>query len=113
MILVVGSLARLPQRGPGVEGGYVPTRNLVPHAVLNENMSRHVAGMGNGGSDVCILGRSLECYWRMDRVIEGMNNIVGCARMILIFFEELHRDSPGAHIDALAHVPGDRCPGQH
>ena len=113
MILVADFITRLPQVARGLEGRIVPHRDAVPHAMLDEDMGRHVTRMGDRGGDIRILERGFECERGVQRVVKGMDHVMRCAGMIVVVLEQLERQRTRLHVDALAHVAGSGGAGQH
>ena len=95
---VADALARIPERYRGLVGRVVRLRHAVPHAALDEDVRRHVPGVGNGGRDVGeAIGRR-QRQRRVHRIVEGVDDVVGRARVIRIALEDAERDRSGQDV---------------
>ena len=72
----VHGLAGLPEVAGGVVGGLVVPGDVVPHAVLDEDVGRHVARVRHGRRDLREAVRSLKRQGGMKRIVEGVNDVV-------------------------------------
>ena len=113
MILVADFIARLPQVACGLVGRIVPHRDTVPHAMLYEDMGRHVTRVGDCGGDIRILERGFERERGVQRVVKGVDHVMRRAGMIVVVLEQLERQRTRAHVDTFAHVAGSGSAGQH
>ena len=84
-----GAVAWLPQLDCYVVGGLVRCGDLLPHAVLDEDVRGHVTGMGYGWRDLRELPRRGKCDGCVHRVVEGVDDVVRRAGMLGVRAEDL------------------------
>ena len=111
MILIIRSVAWHPKCCACIEGSNVPFRDFWPHAVLNKNMGGHMSGMGDGGSRVCVFKCRLERNGCVNRIIECVDDIVRCTRMVFVFLKQFERNGAGAHVESFDRLSCDGSTG--
>ena len=115
------SVAGLPEAVGRLVGGIVRAHHLFPHSVLDEDMGGHVEGVGRIGRDLRVAIGSLQGQRRVNRIVEGVDDVVGRPGVVRVLAEDLAGDGAGAHAAAEIVVPvdadgpeeGDRVEGLH
>jgi hypothetical protein len=114
VVTPVGAVRHVPRRVAGLEEiarhaerAHVLVRDLVPHAVLNEDVRRHVDRVRDGRDDLGVDVRGLERQRRVHRIVERVNDVVHRARMVRIPLEHAEGERSGLHLQPQA-VVGQR-----
>ena len=110
---VAHGIARLPEVAGRFVRGLVAAGYQVPHAVLDEDMRGHVAGVGhrrrNPGKNV----RRRQGDRGVQRIIEGVDYIVRGAGMVGVPVEYAKGNRPGPHLESEAVVSEGPRAAQH
>ena len=64
-----------------VAGANIGGDDIVPQSHGHENMRRHVLRVPSTWSDLRVGACGLETQWGVHRIIEGVNDVVDCARV--------------------------------
>ena len=78
----------------------VLVRDLLPHAVLNENVRGHVDRVRHGRNDLRVKERRVERERRVHRIVEGVNDVVRGPGMVGVAPDDVHRVRAGFHLGA-------------
>ncbi|MYH27689.1 MAG: hypothetical protein F4137_02300 [Acidobacteria bacterium] len=83
-----------------VRGG-VRRRDVVPHPELDEDVRRHVQRVHDTGRDCGEARGRRQRDSRVNRIVEGVNDVVRGARMIRVVVEHPQRDGARLHVRAI------------
>ncbi|MDE2906715.1 MAG: hypothetical protein OXQ28_11595 [Acidobacteriota bacterium] len=76
----------------------VGSDDAFPHAELDEDVRRHVQGVGRGGRDFRVRLRGRQGQDRVLRVVEGVNDEMRRARMVRVAREHVQGNGSGAYL---------------
>ena len=105
---VACAVAGLPQSDRRIVGGLVRIGDLLPHAVLDEDVRGHVARVGDRGRDAGEAARGRQGERRVHRVVEGVDRVMGRAGVVRIPVEQVESDrsrKDAFPLAGLAHGP--------
>ena len=110
---VADAVVGLPQSDGRVVRRLVVLRDEVPHAVLDENVRRHVARVRDRRRYLGVAVDRVECQRGMERIVEGVNGVVHRSGMVAVLVEHLHRDRASPHLKPQRLIAECTGSGQH
>ena len=97
-------MARRPRAPVGSGRGLVGCHRFIPHAHRHEDVAGHVPRMVRAGRDLRVRSSRAKAERGMNRVVEGVDDVVRRARVVGISEEDVLRQRAGAHVGG--HVAG-------
>ena len=113
MYRVADAVTGLPQGARRLVRRLIVVRDQLPHAVLNEDVGRHVASVRDRRRDLRVAACGVERQRSMDRIVEGVNRVVRRSRVVRVLVEHLHRDGARPHLEPQRLIAECARSGQH